>query len=86
LKTRTIYKGVMPPYRSILKNNFEVCDNALVDGEQWYTVQVMPCVQEWVKQQEKNFWYEHFTANNYKVVNTFDMHERLYTMLALRWS
>jgi len=86
LTGRRPYDGVVPPYKSIIKSMFEIRERADVDGETWYTVQVNPQVTSWITTQDPSLWYSHKTANNYKVVDTYDIHEKLYTMLALKWS
>ena len=78
--------AVMPPHKAVIIGNFEKMDSALVDGDLWYKVQVIPKVTRWVKEQNKDLWYDHKTPNNYKVLDTFDVHEKLYTMMAVRWS
>jgi hypothetical protein len=80
------YQGVMPSYKAVIKGMIEVQDSAEVDGVTWYIIQVNPRVTPWIRQQNKDLWYNHITPNYYKVVDTFDVHEKLYTMLALRWA
>ncbi len=77
--------GVVPPYRNDV-TKFKIIDQALVDDEQWYTVQVHPEIRSWVTTQHKSMWHEHIDQRWYKVANTFDVHEKVYTMLALTWS
>ena len=64
-----------------------ILDQALVDGETWYTVQCKPSlVSGWVQQQDPNMWHQHVNENFWtKHFNVFDMHEKLYTMLILKW-
>lgn len=80
-------KGVMPSYKADV-GRFKIINRALVDGEQWYTVQVHPDVKPWIYEQPNRdkLWYNHIDNRWYTVANTFDMHEKIYTMLALRWS
>ena len=68
--------------KSIIENNFMVLSNAQVDGETWYTITTFKAVcAEWVRTQEKTLWVaqkvSHFTI--------FDIHEKLYTIMLLRW-
>lgn len=86
MSNRNPYSGVMPPQKSVIKNYFEVQDNAVVDGCQWYTIQVNPRVSPWIKEQNKELWFNHITPNHYKVLDTFDVHEKLFTMLAIKWT
>jgi len=83
---RRPYAGVMPPYKAVIKGNFEIMESAVVGRDTWYKIQVVPQVSEWIKQQDKNSWHEFRTGNNYKVLDTFNVHEKLYTMLILNWS
>jgi hypothetical protein len=83
---RRPYKGVMPPHKAVILGNYEVMDTAQVDGETWYTVQVIPRVSEWLRTQPQHLCYEHKTAHNYKVLDTFDIHEKIHTVLMLMWS
>lgn len=64
-----------------------ILDSALVDGETWYTVQCKPSlVSGWVQEQDPNMWHRHVNENFWtKHFNVFDMHEKLYTMLILKW-
>ena len=77
----------MPPTKAVQRNRIEIIDQALVDNEQWYVIQVEPRVVPWVREQNQELWYEHFTCNQqYRVLDTFDVHEKLYTMMAMKWS
>lgn len=78
-------KGVVPPY-AYMNTNFTIIGRATVDGEPWVTVQVHPDIRPWFRTQPQKMWYEHIDHNWYVVANTFDMHEKIYTMLLLRWA
>jgi len=80
------YDGIQPPRKAVIKGYIEIQDTTQVDGVTWYTIQVSPRVSPWIKEQHKDLWYSHISPNHYKVVDTFDVHEKLYSMLALRWS
>ena len=65
-----------------------ILDQALVDGQTWYTVQCKPSyISSWVQEQDPALWHrrEHIDKNWYMHFNVFDMHEKLYTMLMLKW-
>lgn len=79
------YHGVMPPHKAVILGNFEIIETAKVDGETWYTVQVIPHVTKWIKIQNSDMWYEHHTTHNFKVLDTFDIQKKLYTLLILAW-
>ena len=69
----------------VKSETFKIVDTATVDGEQWYTIRVWEhsCAR-WVRQRNKSHWFE-LTASS-SAGSMFDMHEKLYTMLALKWS
>jgi hypothetical protein len=68
------------------KGNFEITDQAPVDGDTWYTVACVSCVSDWMREQPKEWWHEHIDLRWIHYSNKFDIHEKLYTILALRWS
>jgi len=68
------------------RGNFEITDQAPVDGETWYTVACVSVVCEWMREQPKELWHEHIDLRWIHYSNKFDIHEKLYTVLALRWS
>lgn len=59
---------------------------AIVDGVTWYTVGCSKDASTWIRTQPKELWYEHFDKDWYFSLNRFDMHEKLYIMLGLRWA
>jgi hypothetical protein len=80
-------RATVVPLRVVQKNKFEVIDRAEVDGEKWFVIQVEPKVGPWLREQRSEWWYEHMTTQyKYRVLDTFDVHEKLYTLLALKWS
>ena len=83
-RTHKKLQGVVPPYK-INVDKFKIIDRVLVDGEQWYTVQVHPDVKPWIYKQPNRdkLWYQHINSSWYTVANT---HEKIYITLALRWS
>ena len=70
--------AVMPAFHRVT--------GAIVDGEQWYTVQCRKDVSKWVRTLDEKHWQEHIDQRGYMDFNIFDMHEKLYTMLAVKWS
>jgi hypothetical protein len=70
-----------------IQSNFKIQNQAQVDEVTWYTVFCRSYeTAKWVRLQDRALWYEHIHKNWNVIHNTFDMHEKLYTMLALRWS
>jgi hypothetical protein len=64
---------------------FEVVDSALVDGEQWHTVAVSSPIATWVRTKKKDQWSEHPVRGS-RFRSVFDMNEKLYTMLGMKFS
>ena len=67
--------------------NFEVLDQATVDGATWYTVSCRKDVSMWVREHgiENKEWFDHIDSKWMLHKNVFDMHEELYTYLKLSW-
>lgn len=86
MKKHKKYIGMMPSRKAVIKGMIEIQDKAEVDGDTWYVVQVNPRVCPWIREQNKDLWHEHIDQRWYTVANTFDVHEKIYTMLALTWS
>jgi ABC-type multidrug transport system ATPase subunit len=64
------------------KTIFATVSSELVDDEQWYTVRTSsPIISRWIRSQNKN-WYVEITAN---YPNYFDVNEKLYVMLELKF-
>ena len=65
-----------------------ILDSATVDGETWYTVQCKPStVSGWLQEQDLDMWHWHASSIKWvKHFNVFDIHEKLYTMLILKWA
>ena len=59
-----------------------VLDQAQVDEDQWYTLDVDPDVASWIRQQPKEHWCEH-SGRTFR--SLMDVHEHLYTMIRLKF-
>ncbi len=70
---------------SIPQPKFEILDKAQVDGDIWYTVACTREVSSWLRSQPKELHFETL-AHKPAVMAQFDIHEKLYTVMALRWS
>ena len=66
------------------KPKFVINAKAEVDGATWYTVSCTKEISEWLRSQPKEWHYEAL-AHGW-VLPQFDIHEKLYTLLVLRWS
>ena len=53
--------------------------NAHVDGKFWSTVKLTMPAQEWIRAQPRREWYELDSS-------LFDVSEKLYTALTLKWN
>jgi hypothetical protein len=76
-------------YGSITQSSakFSILDQAQVDGETWYTVAVYANeVSIWLREQSQELQHSHDDNLRYLFKPTFDIHEKLYTLLALKWS
>jgi len=73
-------------YGSTMKSvtEFEITAKAEVDGATWYTVSCTKDISEWLRTQPKELRYEALAYG--WALSQFDIHEKLYTMLALKWS
>ena len=77
-----IDEAVMEPWK--YKPNFKIHDESVVDGEIWYTIDCDRDVGAWLRDQPKEWRYELMAYGLTRC--QFDIHEKLYTLLALRWS
>ena len=68
------------------KKDFDIRDQALVDGRTWYTVYCSYDASQWIRRQSRTLWHEHINSKWDVIHNTFDIDEKLYTLLALRWT
>lgn len=68
------------------KSKYKIHSKAIVDGTTWYTVGCSPESSDWIRKQDKSLFYEHIDDVWQIHLNQFDIHEKLYSMLALRWS
>lgn len=62
---------------------WNVINNAKVDEETWYQITTRwPDVARWIRTQPGSLWYEHPSQR----CHSFDIHEKIYTILLLKWS
>ena len=66
--------------QSLIQPDIQTLDTAKVDEKTWYTVKLTMPVQQWIRQQPIKEWYDH--KNN---TGCFDVSEKLYTALNLKW-
>jgi hypothetical protein len=65
--------------------NFKIRDQSQVDDHTWYTVSCTAAVAKWIRSQDREIWHETIHGKWDVIHNTFDIHEKLYTLLALKW-
>ena len=65
---------------------YSTLTKANVDGDLWLTVRCSQSISTWIKTQSRDMWYEHIDKEWYVHKNVFDMHEKLYTILQLKYS
>lgn len=68
-----------------VKEYYSVVDQATVDHARWYTIKCSGEVSKWIKNQSVGMWYEHIDKDWQVYRNMFDIHEKIYTMLQLKY-
>lgn len=70
--------------------NIQVLNKSLVDGEPWYTVSCLRETSIWIRNehssQENKLWFQNIDEKWHINFNVFDVHEKFYAMLLLRWA
>lgn len=78
------------PKKSAPNENFGILTKAIVDGDQWYTVRCTKEASVWFRstypQHEDKLWFENIDQQWQLNNNVYDMHEKMYILLAMRWS
>lgn len=83
---RRIGKSTMAQmWNELQQPSFIKITEAIVDDSNWFTVKCNVEVAKWVRGQPIGMWYEHIDKNWTFHKNTFDMHEKIYTMLQLKY-
>ncbi len=62
---------------------YEQIGEGVVDGDLWLTVKCNKETAAWVRGQNKKYVYEHSTS---RPLAMFDVHEKLYTMLKIKFT
>lgn len=60
----------------------------MVDGEEWFTIQCKPEVSAWIRSQpgEDKLWFQNIDDHWMINKNVFDVHNKVYAMIALKWA
>jgi len=75
----SLYPNIMRPY---IPSKFRKLAEAVVDGDNWYTLDIEPEVMYWLKSLNSTQWV-HIQTGHWKI--QVDVHEQLYSALVLRW-
>lgn len=72
---------------SLREKKFRSLTTATVDGEKWYTIQCKPEVSDWIRSQpgEDKLWFQNIDDKWMINKNIFNVHNKIYAMIALRW-
>ena len=81
---KSYYNQFMQNYLSEMNAPaYKQMDKATVDNEEWVTVKCNYETAAWVREQKQKYWYEH---NTLTIGSMFDIHEKLYTMLKIKFT
>ena len=65
------------------KPKWTTMTQSVVDDDLWYQIgTAYEEIAEWIRTQPSSLWYEHPPHR----IACFDIHEKLYTILLLKWS
>lgn len=86
----SMYPNVMSPVIVKRAPYVNLLTSYTVDDEVWYTVSLLRDASVWLREtyadHEDRQWYTHTDDRWQTYFNVFDIHEKVYTMLMLRWS
>ena len=70
------------------KPKFTMRDQAEVDGATWYTITCNLEVSAWLREHPQELQHSHIDIDHIRYFHSgkFDIHKKLYTLLALKWS
>ena len=90
LDVDSYYPHVMTNVFEKKEPNIRVLNKSMVDGEPWYTVSCLRPVSIWIRteqsDQEHMLWFENIDDKWGVNFNVFDVHEKFYAILLLKWS
>jgi hypothetical protein len=67
--------------QDMIPPDVKLVTSAPVDGKTWYTVKLTMPAAKWLRRQPGADWQEHKPGNGY-----FDISDKLYTALTLKWT
>ena len=82
---KSYVNAVMQEWQEYMAKPFRHLGEATVDGEKWYIVTGQKPVCTWIRTQDNKLWHEHIDGTWNISYNTFDIHEKIYTMLGMKF-
>ena len=82
---KSMLNSMYGQFSELISPPFHAYDSGEVDGELWYTVECSKEVAAWVRTQSKSIWYEHIGPYGVGFKSNFDIHNKLYTMMNIKW-
>ena len=88
-QSKKLVARMMPAPKIISRKimNFKIESTTIVDNSTWYTISCSKEVAKWIREtySESNDdkWYEHKSTRFPR--SLFDIHEKIYTILSLKW-
>ena len=72
---------------SLREKKFRSLSKSVVDGEEWHTIQCKPEVSAWIRSQpdENSIWFQNISDSWMTNANVFDVHNKIYTLILLKW-
>lgn len=80
------YVNAMNEYLKGMSEPIKELTSALVDGKPWYTIECNQDIAEWIRSQNRTNWYEHMDNRHGFKRSTFDVSDKLYTMIKVGFS
>lgn len=83
---QNVGKSYLSQYWRMRETYYDILNQALVDDGQWFTVKCSEDISSWVRTQPQGMWHEHIDKRWMMYKNTFDIHEKIYTLMQLKYS
>lgn len=89
-QSKKLAARIMPKPKVMDRKQYAVKDTTTVDNSTWYTITCTLEVAKWIREtysdSNDDKWYEHKNINTWGYrQSVFDIHEKIYTMLSLKW-
>ena len=81
-------------YPMLPATNIKLLETSQVSGATWYTVSLSRAASVWVREEYPSYeskWWKHLEMGcerfpSLEQFNVYDVHEKFYTIMQLRWS